>query len=103
MTRWAALFEDRPDGAEIRARFIEAHQAYLRANMGKIVLAGPMRADIEGNPVGGLWIFEAETKAEVEDIIRQDPFQREGLRKLTRIYAWGTAPGYEDVVIAPKG
>ncbi|WP_127144057.1 YciI family protein [Pelagibacterium montanilacus] len=101
--RWVALFEDKTEGAaDIRARFTDAHQAYLRANRGKIVLAGAMRADPDGKPVGGLWVFEADSRQEVEDIIRQDPFQREGLRAVTRIYAWGTAPGYEDVAIAPK-
>ncbi|MCD7058289.1 YciI family protein [Pelagibacterium xiamenense] len=94
--RWVALFEDKKEGAaDIRARFTEAHQAYLRANSDKIVLAGAMRPQPDGVPVGGLWVFEAETKEEVEAIIRQDPFQREGLRSVTRIYAWGTAPGFE--------
>lgn len=101
--RWVALFEDKTDGAaDIRARLTEVHQAYLRANKGKIVLAGAMRAAPEGKPAGGLWVFEADTKAEVEAIIREDPFYREGLRAVTRIYAWSTAPGFEDVEIGPR-
>jgi uncharacterized protein len=100
--RWVALFEDKTDGAAIRADYTEAHQAFLRANKGKILLAGAMRPQPDGKPVGGLWVFEADSKEEVEAIIRQDPFHREGLRAITRIYAWGTAPGYEDVAIAPQ-
>ncbi|WP_246473093.1 YciI family protein [Pelagibacterium limicola] len=99
--RWVALFEDKTDGADIRARFTDAHQAFLRANKGKIVLAGAMRPAPDGKPVGGLWVFEADTREEVEAIIREDPFHREGLRALVRVYAWGTAPGFEDVAIAP--
>ncbi len=100
--RWVALFEDKPDGGDIRARFMDAHQAYLQANRGKIVLAGAMRPQPDGKPVGGLWVFEAETRQEVEDLIGHDPFYREGLRAVTRIYAWGTAPGFEDMAIGPK-
>ncbi len=101
--RWAALFTDKTEGAaEIRAEHTADHQAYLRKYKGKIVLAGAMRAQEGGSPVGGLWIFEAETKAEVEKIIAEDPFQIHGLRATTTINVWGTAPGYEDVAIAPR-
>ena len=101
--RWAALFTDKTEGAaEIRAEHTADHQAYLRKYKGKIVLAGAMRAQEGGSPVGGLWIFEAETKAEVEKIIAEDPFQIHGLRATTTINVWGTAPGYEDVTIAPR-
>lgn len=101
--RWVALFEDKTEGAaDIRARFTQEHQAYLRVNKGKIVLAGAMRPRPDDTPVGGLWVFEAGTKQEVEALIAQDPFHREGLRAVTRIYAWGTAPGFEDMEIGPK-
>jgi uncharacterized protein len=101
--RWAALFTDKTEGAaEIRAEHTADHQAYLRKYKGKIVLAGAMRAQEGGSPVGGLWIFEAETKAEVEKIIAEDPFQIHGLRATTTINVWGTAPGYEDVEIAAR-
>lgn len=100
--RWAALFSDRPDGAAIRAAHMEAHQAYLRENKGRIILAGARRLDPDGAPVGGLWIFEADSREEVEAIIARDPFQIHGLRATTEIYAWGTAPGFEDMVIGPR-
>lgn len=103
MMRWAALFTDKTEGAaEIRAEHTADHQAYLRKYKGQIVLAGAMRAQEGGSPVGGLWIFEAETRAEVEKIIAEDPFQIHGLRATTTINLWGTAPGYEDVAIAPR-
>ncbi|WP_425033599.1 YciI family protein [Pelagibacterium sp.] len=101
--RWAALFTDKTEGAaEIRAAHTADHQAYLREYKGQILLAGAMRAEPDGAPVGGLWIFQADTKEEVEAIIARDPFQIHGLRATTTINAWGTAPGYEDVAIAPR-
>lgn len=100
--RWAAIFSDIADGAALRADHTEAHQAYLREHKGSILLAGAMRPEPGGTPKGGLWIFEADTRADVEAIIALDPFQIHGLRATTDIYAWSTAPGYEDMVVGPK-
>lgn len=101
--RWVALFTDKKDGADaIRAAHTEAHRAYLREYKGQILLAGAMRPDPDGNPVGGLWIFTADTKQEVEAIIAKDPFQIHGLRATSDLYAWGTAPGFEDMKIGPR-
>lgn len=100
--RWAAFFTDRTDGADIRAAHTATHQAYLRKYKGQIVLAGAVRPDADANPVGGLWGFEADSRAEVEKIIAEDPFQIHGLRATTQLYAWGTAPGFEDMEIGTR-
>lgn len=100
--RWAAFFTDRTDGAEIRAAHTEAHQAYLRKYKGRIALAGALRPEPGGAPSGGLWIFDAESRAEVEGIIAEDPFQIHGLRATSEVFAWGTAPGFEDIEIGAR-
>ena len=97
--RWAAFFEDRADGGAIRAEHVGAHQAFLRANKGKIVLVGALRPDAEGAPVGGLWIFENVSGAEAEAIIQSDPFYVNGLRASYKLLSWGVAPGFEAMVI----
>lgn len=100
--RWAAIFTDIADGAAIRDVHTEAHQAYLRRYKGRIVLAGSLRPDTDAAPKGGLWIFEAESRAEVERIIAEDPFQSAGLRATTEIFFWTTAPGFEDMEIGAR-
>ncbi|MHB1101940.1 MAG: YciI family protein [Devosia sp.] len=96
--RWVAIFEDREDGAGIRAVHTEAHQVFLRAHKGKIRLAGAMRVAPGAAPQGGLWVFDAESREEVEAIVARDPFFVHGLRASCRIMAWGTAPSFEDVI-----
>jgi len=95
--RYLAMFEDRADGAAIRAVHTEAHQAFLRRHKGKLRLAGAVREEAGGAAVGGVWVFDVESKAEADAIVRQDPFFINGLRSSYRLLAWGTAPGYEDV------
>lgn len=99
--RWAALFTDREDSGDIRAAHASAHQAFLRAHKGEIVLAGALREEHGGVPSGGLWIFEAESRQDVEAIIAKDPFIVHGLRSSSTVFAWGVAPGFEDMLIGP--
>ena len=97
--RWVAVFEDKEDGAGIRTIHTQAHQAFLRAHKGRIRLAGALREAPGQAPQGGLWVFEAESREEVEAIVAMDPFFILGLRASYRIMAWGTAPGFEDIAL----
>lgn len=100
--RWAAIFTDRTDAGDIRAAHLEDHLAYLKSNKGTIMIAGPLRQEPDSAPLGGLWIIEGETRAEVEALIAEDPFQVHGLRASTTIYCWAAAPLFADVVIGTK-
>lgn len=97
--RFVALFEDRPDGGAVRDANAEAHEAFLRRHKGTILLAGALREQQGGRPVGGLWLFEAESREAVDAIIAEDPFFTEGLRRSIRVLSWGTAPGFEDMAV----
>jgi len=97
--RYIALFEDIADGAAIRAEHFDAHVAYLNAHRGKLRLAGAVREEHGGRPVGGAWVFDTHTREEADAIVRADPFFTAGLRASYKLLAWGTAPGYEDVVL----
>lgn len=58
-----------------------------------------MRDEHGGTPQGGVWVFDTVSKGEADAIVRQDPFFANGLRASYKLLAWGTAPGYEDVVL----
>lgn len=97
--RYIAIFTDIADGSAIRAEWTEAHQAFLRAHKGALRLAGAVRPEHGEAPRGGVWVFDTETRAEADAIVRQDPFFVAGLRASYDLFAWGTAPGYEDVTL----
>jgi len=73
--KFAAIIEYAPDPEKI-ARVRPVHREYIRGLLanGQIVVAGPFIDDS-----GGLLVYEAETKEEVEAIIRADPFYKEGI------------------------
>ncbi|GHA24617.1 hypothetical protein GCM10007989_20350 [Devosia pacifica] len=97
--RFIAIFEDIADGSAIRDELTEAHRAFLRENKGKMRLAGAVRETPDSAPSGGVWVFDTDTIDEADAIVRQDPFFKAGLRASYKLFAWGTAPGYEDVVL----
>ena len=88
---WVAIFTENPsaDAAAIRQAQKEPHFAYLRENRERIRFAGALRTAPGQAPEGGLWVFEAESRAEVEEIIAADPYFRAGLSAEVRICTWG--------------
>ena len=53
-----------------------AHRAYLRGLLdnGRLFAAGPYAAD-----AGAVWIYEAETNSDAEQVLRDDPFYDAGV------------------------
>ncbi len=85
---FAVLFEDNPDlEVDPRARLMPAHLDFLERNASKIEAAGPLKDDA-GAAAGGLWLVEAESVAEVQALVEDDPFWPSGLRKSVRVLAW---------------
>lgn len=87
-------FEDDPTKLLVRQTLLTAHINYLDSVKSIVLLAGSLRDDLLGFPVGGLWIVEACNKAAVMEIIQSDPFWKGGLRKSWVIQHWSRA--FED-------
>jgi uncharacterized protein YciI len=81
-----ARFHDKPDIAERRSELLEDHFAWLDANRDRVLLAGSVREDVGGESLGGLWIIEADNKADVELVFKDDPFFANGLRSKVEIF-----------------
>lgn len=61
---------------ELRVQHRPAHREHLYANAasGKLVMAGPFADDS-----GGVIIFDATNEGEVQAIMAEDPFMKEGV------------------------
>ncbi len=82
MARWAAIFTDNPEASAVREAQRQAHFDYLARHADRILLAG------------GLWIIEADTRADAAQLCEEDPFFAHGLRKGYTLALWGRAPCY---------
>ena len=81
-------FEDNPDRAAARAQHMQAHLAFLERNASAIRAAGPLADARDSTPAGGLWLVEADDRAQVQTLIETDPFWPTGLRKSVRVLRW---------------
>lgn len=83
---FVARFTDKPDIAERRAELLQEHFAWLATNDDKVLIAGSMRSDVGGDALGGLWIIEANSKSEAEQVYQTDPFFANGLRAKVEVF-----------------
>jgi uncharacterized protein YciI len=83
---FVARFTDKPDVAERRAALLKEHFDWLEANSDRVLLAGSLRTDVGGSPLGGLWIIEAKSKADAESVFQTDPFFANGLRAKVEVF-----------------
>jgi uncharacterized protein YciI len=93
--RYVVIFEDGPEMATVRRTAEPAHLAYLAANRNEIPMAGGLRDEHGGPYVGGLWVFEVDSKARAIELIERDPYFL-AHRRSYRLLAWGKAlPQYQ--------
>ena len=88
--RFVVIFEDSAPMPAIRAAHERAHLAYLESHRSEIPMAGGLRNEHGGAYVGGLWVFEVESKARAVELIEGDPYFVAHPRRY-RLLAWGKA------------
>lgn len=82
------LFRDNPNAAaDIRARHMPEHLAFLEQNRARIHAAGPLLA-ADSAVSGGLWLTEVDGPEAAEELVRADPFFHTGLRESWEICQW---------------
>lgn len=82
---FVARFTDNPGIAERRAELLQEHFDWLASN-DRVLIAGSLREDVGGDSLGGLWIIEADSKADAEQVFQTDPFFANGLRAKVEVY-----------------
>jgi uncharacterized protein len=99
--KFVVIFEDNPEaGSDLRRRYMAQHLAFLEHNSARVRAAGPLQTD-DGQGVGGLWLVEATDAAEVDRLVKEDPFWPTGLRKSLRILVWRQVYAEGQRLIAP--
>jgi len=96
---FAVIFTDRPDQGDLRAANLQAHIEWLEKHKDVIPVGGSLRHELGQTPKGGLWIAEAKTKLELEELLKTDPFYTAGLRQSYEILHWSKANELRKVVV----
>ena len=84
-------FEDDLNQLETREKYLDAHIQWLDENKEQVLVGGSLRKALNTQPVGGLWIVNAESIAAVELLMETDPFWVNGLRRSREILHWSKA------------
>jgi uncharacterized protein YciI len=84
-------FTNNPERLGLLSQFYPAHVQWLKERESTILVPGAIRTEPDALPIGGLWIVEADSKAEVEELFRTDPFWVNGMRQGYEILYWNKA------------
>ena len=89
MKTFVAIVETVPDYVERREAYRPAHRERLlkMKEEGKVMMGGAWADPVDG----ALLIFRAESLAEVQRMIEEDPYHQHGLWPAVRIREWNVA------------
>ena len=77
--QFAIVCLDKPDHGHLRAENRPAPIEYLNANLGHMLLAGPLLSDDGERPLGSLLIMEFDDRSQVQAFAEGDPYAKAGL------------------------
>jgi uncharacterized protein YciI len=90
---------DKQGCGHIRAQHLQKHIEWLETNKEVIPVGGSLRVELGQVPKGGLWIAEADSKQQLDDLLKTDPFYTSGLRQSYEILHWSKANDDRKVLI----
>ena len=70
---------DKPDSLALRMENRPAHLDYMKANIHKVVLAGPLLTEDRQTFVGSMLVLDFTDRAELDAFLAQDPYVTSGL------------------------
>lgn len=79
---------DKAGHGHVRTENRPAHVDYLKTNIQRIVLAGPMLSDDGNAMLGSVLVIEAADRAEAEAFAAGDPYAKAGLFESVTIKAF---------------
>jgi uncharacterized protein len=96
--KFAAIAVYTPDASTI-AKARPAHREYLAGliQQGRLVISGPFSDDS-----GAVLVYEAETSAQVEKLVAEDPFATGGVFVSWEIRPWNVVFVNRDLLCGPS-
>lgn len=85
---FAVTFTNHLDREELRVRHLQEHINWLEDNKEVIPIGGALKQEVDQIPTGGLWIANAKSKAQLDALLKTDPFYVCGLRKEYEMFYW---------------
>ncbi len=82
------VYAEQPQRLPERAQHMADHLAFLAGYGDRVIAAGALRPSMDGIPIGGIRILNAESQAAAETFYKDDPFWKAGLRKSVRVSQW---------------
>jgi uncharacterized protein len=79
---------DKAGHQQVRADNRAAHIEYLKQNLARIVMAGPLLDDAGTGMIGSLLIIEVADRAAADAFAAGDPYGKAGLFASVRITPW---------------
>lgn len=76
---FAVHCKDKPGAQQVRLDNRPAHVEFLKTNVDKIVLAGPLLTEDRTGMIGSLLVLNFTDRAEVEAFLAADPYAKAGL------------------------
>lgn len=71
--------QDKPGAQQIRLDNRAAHLEWLKANLDKIAMAGPVQTEDRTGMVGSVLVLNFAERAELDAFLAQDPYAKAGL------------------------
>jgi uncharacterized protein YciI len=75
---FVVLTTDKPGGLALRMATRPTHLEYLRANIARLIQAGPHLTE-DAKPAGTLLVIEAKDRQDAENFVANDPYSKAGL------------------------
>lgn len=83
--------KDKPGHTEMRMNNRPDHVAWLKSS--SVPVAGPLLADDNETMIGSMLIVEADSRADVEALLPNDPYAIAGLFDSVEVHPWIWALG----------
>jgi uncharacterized protein len=83
--------KDKPGAAHIRAETRPAHVEYLKSNLDRIIVAGPVQTEDREGMIGSVLILDFPNRDELDAFLAADPYAKAGLFESVTVLPWKKA------------